>query len=83
MFRFSIRELMLVTLVVAMGIAWAIDHRAVLAAREMKLPAVTCSVDEENLGGQLFLRYGGFKALPTTEEARSKKVIQFARSASG
>ena len=27
MFRFSIRELFLVTLVVAMGIAWCLDHR--------------------------------------------------------
>jgi len=26
MFRFSIRELMLVTLVAAMGVGWAIDH---------------------------------------------------------
>jgi len=27
MFRFSIRELMLVTLVVAMGLGWCLDHR--------------------------------------------------------
>ncbi len=55
----------------------------IFAAREMKLPAITCSADEENLAGQLFLKYGGFKALPVTDEARSDKVIQFARSASG
>jgi|GEM_PF-2778291 hypothetical protein len=34
MFRFSIRELMLVTLVAALVIAWAIDHRAVAASRD-------------------------------------------------
>jgi hypothetical protein len=28
MFRFSIREMMLVTLVVATGIGWLVDHRA-------------------------------------------------------
>ena len=55
----------------------------IFAAREMKLPAITCSVDEENLGGQLFLKYGGFKALPVTDESRSARMIQFARSANG
>jgi hypothetical protein len=29
MFRFSIRELLLVTLVVAMGMAWWLDHNAI------------------------------------------------------
>jgi len=28
MFRFSIREIFLVTLIVAMGLGWAIDHRS-------------------------------------------------------
>jgi ribosomal protein S18 acetylase RimI-like enzyme len=55
----------------------------IYAAREMKLPAITCSVDEENLAGQLFLKYGGFKALPMTDEPRSAKAIQFVRPASG
>jgi hypothetical protein len=32
-FRFSIRELLLVTLIVAMGTAWGIDHRALATAR--------------------------------------------------
>ena len=40
MFRFSIRELMLVTLVVSMGIAWAIDHRAVAATRDVAKAAL-------------------------------------------
>ena len=34
MFRFSIRELMLVTLVVAMGIAWLAEHRRAVAASD-------------------------------------------------
>lgn len=55
----------------------------IYAAREMKLPVITCSVAEENLPGQLFLKYGGFKALPMTDEARSTKAIQFARPTSG
>ncbi len=55
----------------------------IYAARELKLPVITCSLDEGNLAGQLFLKYGGFKALPVTDEARSEKVIHFARSASG
>ena len=65
------------------GIGSGLMVSLIFAAREMKLPAVTCSVDEENLAGQLFLKYGGFKALTMTDEARSKKVIQFARSTSG
>jgi predicted N-acetyltransferase YhbS len=52
----------------------------IFAAREMKLPTITCSLDEENLAGQLFLGYGDFKALPVTDEARSAMEIQFARS---
>ena len=40
-------------------------------------------IEEKNLRGQLFLKYGGFKALPVTDEARREKVIQFARSAKG
>jgi hypothetical protein len=55
----------------------------IFAAREMKLPAITCSVDEENLTGQLFLKYGNFKALPMTDESRNAQAIQFARSANG
>jgi ribosomal protein S18 acetylase RimI-like enzyme len=53
----------------------------IFTARDWKLPAITCSVDEDNLAGQLFLRVGNFKALPMTEVARSEKVIQFMRSA--
>jgi GNAT superfamily N-acetyltransferase len=55
----------------------------IYAAREWKLPVITCSVDEENLPGQLFLKYGGFKALPMTDESRSARMIQFARPTSG
>jgi len=55
----------------------------IYAVQEWKLPVITCSLDEENLAGQLFLKYGDFKALPMTEEARSAKVIQFARPTSG
>ena len=55
----------------------------IYAAREMKLPVITCSLDEENLTGQLFLKYGGFRALPVTDESRSARMIQFARSANG
>jgi hypothetical protein len=55
----------------------------IFTARDWKLPAITCSVDEENLAEQLFLKGGNFKALPVTEVARSEKVIQFARSAKG
>jgi ribosomal protein S18 acetylase RimI-like enzyme len=53
----------------------------IFTALDWKLPAITCSVDEENLAAQLFLKVGNFKALPVTEEARKEKVIQFARSA--
>lgn len=49
----------------------------------LELDVITCSLDEENLGGQLFLKYGGFKALPVTDVARIEKVIQFARSSNG
>lgn len=63
------------------GIGSGLMVSLIYGAREMKLPAITCSLDEGNLGGQLFLKYGGFKALPANDEARSKKAIQFARSA--
>lgn len=55
----------------------------IFTAQDWKLPVVTCSLDEENLTGQLFLKVGNFKALPVTEEARREKMIQFARSAKG
>ena len=65
------------------GIGSGLMVSLIFAAREMKLPVITCSVDEQNLAGQFFLKYGAFKALPVTDEARSEKVIQFARSAKG
>ena len=65
------------------GIGSGLMVSLIFAAREMKLPVIACSLDEENLGGQLFLKYSGFKAMPVTDEARTEKVIQFARSASG
>ncbi|MBC7853456.1 MAG: GNAT family N-acetyltransferase [Pirellulaceae bacterium] len=65
------------------GVGSGLMVSLILAARNWKLPAITCSVDEENLGGQLFLKVGGFKALPVTDEARREKMIQFARSSSG
>ena len=65
------------------GIGSGLMVSLIYAARELKLPVITCSLDEENLGGQLFLKYGGFKALPVTDEARCAKTIQFARSANG
>ena len=34
MFRFSIRELMLTTLVACMGTAWALEHRSLVEVRE-------------------------------------------------
>src|SRR3954470_24780386 len=50
MFRFSIRELMLVTLVAAMGIAWAVDHWAVAASRDSaKAALVEIKEDAESL----------------------------------
>ena len=52
----------------------------IFAARNWKLPVVTCSLDEENLAAQLFLKHGDFKAVPINDDARSAKVIQFARS---
>jgi len=55
----------------------------IFAAQDWKLPVITCSLVEDNLAGQLFLKYGGFKAVPVTEEARAEKVIQFARSTKG
>jgi ribosomal protein S18 acetylase RimI-like enzyme len=61
------------------GIGSGLMVSLIFAAREMKLSAITCSLDEENLAGQLFLKYGGFKALPVTHEARSAKMIQFVR----
>lgn len=36
----------------------------IFAAQEWKLPVITCSLDEDNLAGQLFLKYGGFRAVP-------------------
>jgi [ribosomal protein S18]-alanine N-acetyltransferase len=65
------------------GIGSGLMVSLIFSAREMKLPAVTCSLDEQNLPGQLFLKYGGFKALPVTDEARRAKTIQFARSSKG
>jgi ribosomal-protein-alanine N-acetyltransferase len=65
------------------GIGSGLMVSLIFAAREWKLPVITCSVDEKNLAGQLFLKHGGFKALPVSDEARSAKTIQFARSASG
>jgi len=65
------------------GIGSGLMVSLIYAAREMKLPVITCSVDDENLGGQLFLKYGGFKALPVTNESRSARMIQFTRSANG
>ena len=65
------------------GIGSGLMVSLIYAAREMKLPAISCSVDEENLVGQLFLKSGSFKALPLTEEARSEKKIQFARPVKG
>ncbi len=53
----------------------------IFTAQDWMLPVVTCSLGEENLAGQLFLKVGKFKALPMTEVARSEKVIQLARSA--
>ena len=55
----------------------------IFAVRERNLPAVTCSPDEVNLAGQLYLKADKFKALPVTKEAKSEKMIQFARSAKG
>ena len=55
----------------------------IFTARQWKVPAITCSLDEDNLAGQLFLKVGNFKALPLTGEARSAKAIQFARAAKG
>ncbi len=63
------------------GVGSGLMVSLILSARKWKLPAITCSVDEENLGGQLFLKVGGFKALSATDEARSAKAIQFYRSA--
>ena len=63
------------------GIGSGLMVSLIFTARDWKLPAITCSVDEENLAGQLFLKVGNFKALPVTEEARREKMIQFARSA--
>ena len=34
MFRFSIRELLLVTLMVGMGTAWGMEHRAMFTVRQ-------------------------------------------------
>jgi ribosomal-protein-alanine N-acetyltransferase len=53
----------------------------IFAARSWKLPAVTCSLCEENLDGQLFLKHCEFRALPLTDVARGEKIIQFARDA--
>jgi ribosomal protein S18 acetylase RimI-like enzyme len=65
------------------GIGFALMVSLVFAAREMKLPAITCFLDEQNLAGQLFLKRGLFKALPITEETRREKKIQFVRSTKG
>ena len=55
----------------------------IFSAQDWKLPVITCSLAEDNLAGQLFLKYGGLKAVPMTEEARAQKAIQFARSTKG
>ena len=65
------------------GVGSGLMVSVILTARNWKLPANTCPVDEDNLAGQRFLKYGGFEALPITGEARSEKVIQFARSTKG
>lgn len=65
------------------GIGSALMVSLTFATRDMKLPVITCSVDEYNLPGQLFLKRGLFKALPITDETRREKKIQFVRSAKG
>ena len=65
------------------GIGSGLMVSLIFTAQDWKLPVVTCSLDEENLTGQLFLKVGNFKALPMTDEAREAKMIQFARSAKG
>ena len=65
------------------GIGSGLMVSLIFAARDWNLPAITCSLDEDNLTGQLFLKRGNFKALPLTDEARDAKAIQFARPANG
>ena len=65
------------------GIGSGLMVSLIFAARDEKLPAITCSLDEDNLAGQLFLKHGNFKALPLTDEARNARVIQFARPTNG
>lgn len=65
------------------GFASGLMVSLIYAARELNVAAITCTLGEENLTGQLFLKCGGFKALPTTNEARREKVIQFARTTKG
>lgn len=59
MFRFSIRELLLVTLVAAMGVAWRLDHTSQVAQVE------SCTETSQALQNQLeymddFLKWLGF-----------------------
>ena len=46
MFRFSIRELMLVTLVVAIGVAWFLDHRRLHGALVNSNTAIEAAIGE-------------------------------------
>ena len=60
MFRFSIRELMLVTLVVAMGVGWWLDHRCI-AAREKhwRREAVDLAEQLQNSGESAVITFPG------------------------
>ena len=50
MFKFTIRELMLLTLVAALGVAWTIDHQAIAASRDSaKAALVEVRDDAESL----------------------------------
>ncbi len=49
MFRFSIRELMLVTLVVAIGMAWVSEHMRLTAARADAIEARIEAREQKNL----------------------------------
>jgi hypothetical protein len=53
MFRFSIRELLLVTLVIGIGLAWWIDHRQLESRLERALVWRTAAGGLEELLRQL------------------------------
>ena len=67
MFRFSIRELMLVTLVVAIGAGWWMEHRAsrlAIQAKDSEITKAKRDLNIERLGHTPRFQWGNNYHLP-------------------